>query len=135
MRQFFNKYWALLVGCLILLLQTANLICCIISPKVGIWCTLFAGFAEIYILLWIIDLCCFMFWKDINLHTYLSRFFWLMCFIPLVLLLTSIFLILTIIYPIIAAVYYIKDGNIDNTPDIEDYIDFCSFICSTLKPE
>lgn len=135
MKQIFSKYWILLVECLIFVLQTANLIWCITSPKIGIWCTLFAGFVEIYIILWIIDLCCIMFWKDINLHTYLLRFFWIICFVPLFLLLIGIFFIFVVITPIIAAVYYIRDGNIDEAPDIEDYIDFCSYIFSTLKPE
>lgn len=135
MKQFFSKYRVLLVTCLIFILQTANLIWCITCPKIGIWCTLFAGCAEIYILLWIIDLCCIMFWKDINLHTYLLRFIWIICFIPLFLLLTGIFFIFIVTYPITVAIYYMRDGNLNEIPTVDDYANFCSYICSTLNPE
>ena len=56
---------------------------------------------------------------------YLCRIFWLLSFIPIVILYMVIFIIGTLIYPVISALYYIVTGSTDNCIEpyvINDYI-------------
>lgn len=135
MKQFFKKYYGLLIMLLLTIIQTLNFILCIIYSKY-LATTIFAGFADVYMILLCIGAFYFTKYnKELVFVKYCLRIWWVLIFIPLFVVCMIGAFLLILITPLLCAFYYIKDGNIDNISSIEDYADFCSHICSTLKPE
>ena len=135
MKQFFKKYYGLLIMLLLTIIQTLNFILCIIYSKC-LATTIFTGFVEVYMILLCIGAFYFTKYnKELGFVKYCLRIWWVLIFIPLFIMCMIGVFLLILLTPFLCAFYYIKDGTINNMPDIEEYIEFVHLIFSNLKLE